>query len=155
MDHRQQRWRGCRRGDRCWSVGADGQRPGRWRANAGHGGDSGNLGGNGGNGGTGGNAGAGGLAGTGGTVGTATAGNGGHGGLGGDKSDVEYNQAGATVPPTEEMRWWEYWLKGNDNGIMKEPPVTLFMMASGRKGHPSAASHVFTAPNLPPPPPPR
>jgi uncharacterized protein len=74
----------------------------------------------------------------------------GHGGLGGDKSDVEYNQAGATVPATEEMRWWEYWLKGTDNGIMKEPPVTLFMMASGRKGHPSAASHVFTAPNWPP-----
>jgi predicted acyl esterase len=74
----------------------------------------------------------------------------GHGGLGGDKSDVEYNQAGATVPATEEMRWWEYWLKGVDNGIMKEPPVTLFMMASGRKGHPSAASHVFTAPNWPP-----
>ena len=74
----------------------------------------------------------------------------GHGGLGGDKSDVEYNQAGATVPPTEEMRWWDYWLKGIDNGIMKEPPVTLFMMASGRKGHPSAASHVFTAPNWPP-----
>jgi uncharacterized protein len=74
----------------------------------------------------------------------------GHGGLGGDKSDVEYNQAGATVPPTEEMRWWEYWLKGTDNGIMKEPPVTLFMMASGRKTHPSAASHVFTAPNWPP-----
>jgi predicted acyl esterase len=74
----------------------------------------------------------------------------GHGGLGGDKSDVEYNQPGALVPPAEEMRWWEYWLKGIDNGIMKEPPVTLFMMASGRKGHPSAASHVFGAPNWPP-----
>jgi uncharacterized protein len=74
----------------------------------------------------------------------------GHGGLGGDKSDVEYNQPGALVPPTEEMRWWEYWLKGTDNGIMKEPPVTLFMMASGRKGHPSAASHVFRSPNWPP-----
>ncbi|HMH30393.1 MAG TPA: CocE/NonD family hydrolase [Steroidobacteraceae bacterium] len=74
----------------------------------------------------------------------------GHGGLGGDKSDVEYNQPGALVPPAEEMRWWEYWLKGIDNGIMKEPPVTLFMMASGRKGHPSAASHVFSSPNWPP-----
>jgi uncharacterized protein len=74
----------------------------------------------------------------------------GHGGLGGDKSDVEYNQPGALVPPAEEMRWWEYWLKGIDNGIMKEPPVTLFMMASGRKGHPSAASHVFKSPNWPP-----
>jgi len=74
----------------------------------------------------------------------------GHGGLGGDKSDVEYNQPGALVPPTEEMRWWDYWLKGIDNGIMKEPPVTLFMMASGRKGHPSPASHVFKSPNWPP-----
>jgi predicted acyl esterase len=74
----------------------------------------------------------------------------GHGGLGGDKSDVEYNQPGALVPPAEEMRWWEYWLKGVDNGIMKEPPVTLFMMASGRKGHPSAASHVFSSLNWPP-----
>ena len=74
----------------------------------------------------------------------------GHGGLGGEKSDVEYNQSGALVPPAEEMRWWEYWLKGIDNGIMKEPPVTLFMMASGRKGHPSAASHVFKSPNWPP-----
>jgi uncharacterized protein len=74
----------------------------------------------------------------------------GHGGLGAEKSDIEYNQPGATIPPTEEMRWWEYWLKGIDNGIMKEPPVTLFMMASGRKGHPSAFSRVFKSPNWPP-----
>jgi predicted acyl esterase len=74
----------------------------------------------------------------------------GHGGLGGDKSDIEYNQPGATIPATEEMRWWEYWLKGVDNGIMKEPPVTLFMMASGRKGHPSDSSRVFKSPNWPP-----
>jgi predicted acyl esterase len=74
----------------------------------------------------------------------------GHGGLGAEKSDIEYNQPGATVPPTEEMRWWEYWLKGTDNGIMREPPVTLFMMASGRKGHPSAASQVFKSANWPP-----
>jgi len=74
----------------------------------------------------------------------------GHGGLGGDKSDIEYNQPGATIPPTEEMRWWEFWLKGVDNGIMKEPPVTLFMMASGRKGHPSDSSRVFKSPNWPP-----
>ena len=74
----------------------------------------------------------------------------GHGGLGGDKSDIEYNQPGALVPPTEEMRWWDYWLKGQDNGIMKEPAVTLFMMASGRKGHPSDASHVFKSPVWPP-----
>jgi predicted acyl esterase len=23
------------------------------------------------------------------------------------------------------LRWWNHWLKGNQNGIMDEPPVTL------------------------------
>jgi len=37
----------------------------------------------------------------------------GHGGFGGaTKATIEYNQPGALVPPSEEMRWWEYWLKG-------------------------------------------
>lgn len=74
----------------------------------------------------------------------------GHGGLGGDKSGVDYRQPGVATPPSEEMRWWDYWLKGIDNGIMKEPPVTLFMMASGEKGHPSPYSRVFTSPSWPP-----
>jgi putative CocE/NonD family hydrolase len=33
-----------------------------------------------------------------------------------------------------EMRWWEYWLKGVDNGIMSEPPVKAYMMAGARRG---------------------
>src|SRR5580698_1669049 len=33
---------------------------------------------------------------------------------------------------------------------MDEPPVTYFMMASGRKGHPSDLSRVIKAPNWPP-----
>jgi uncharacterized protein len=35
----------------------------------------------------------------------------------------------------EHMRWFDYWLKGVDNGIMKEPPVfysTVNVPASGR-----------------------
>jgi putative CocE/NonD family hydrolase len=48
------------------------------------------------------------------------------------------------------MRWWDYWLKGVDNGIMDEPPVTIFMMASGRKGQPSPLSHVMKLQNWPP-----
>ena len=27
-------------------------------------------------------------------------------------------------------RWWDYWLKGESNGIMDEPPVTLFVQGS-------------------------
>src|SRR4030095_2311651 len=26
------------------------------------------------------------------------------------------------------LRWFDYWLKGMDNGIMHEPPVKLFVM---------------------------
>ena len=26
------------------------------------------------------------------------------------------------------LRWYEYWLKGIDNGIMDEPPVRIFVM---------------------------
>jgi predicted acyl esterase len=34
-----------------------------------------------------------------------------------------------------EIRWFDYWLKGIDNGVMTEPPVEVFMMAAARKGH--------------------
>jgi len=71
----------------------------------------------------------------------------GHGGLSGD---IEYPQAAAIRAPDDEMRWWDYWLKGKDTGIMDEPPVTYFMMASGRKGHPSDVSRVVKAANWPP-----
>ncbi|NUN01845.1 MAG: CocE/NonD family hydrolase [Bryobacteraceae bacterium] len=30
-----------------------------------------------------------------------------------------------------ELRWFDYWLKGIDNGLDKEPPVTLFVMGKG------------------------
>ncbi len=59
----------------------------------------------------------------------------GHGPLSGDMSypaggGIGNAQGGAD----SEMRWWEYWLKGVDNGIMNEPPVKAYMMASARKG---------------------
>jgi uncharacterized protein len=27
----------------------------------------------------------------------------------------------------EAIRWWDYWLKGTENGIMSEPPVTVYV----------------------------
>ncbi|WP_181711330.1 CocE/NonD family hydrolase [Roseovarius sp. TE539] len=32
----------------------------------------------------------------------------------------------------EEIRWWDQWLKGEDTGIMDEPPLRLFMQDHGR-----------------------
>jgi predicted acyl esterase len=32
----------------------------------------------------------------------------------------------------ESLRWFDYWLKGIENGIMDEPPIRLFVMGTGR-----------------------
>jgi putative CocE/NonD family hydrolase len=31
-----------------------------------------------------------------------------------------------------ELRWYDYWLKGIDNGMMEEPPVDIFVMGENR-----------------------
>jgi predicted acyl esterase len=31
----------------------------------------------------------------------------------------------------ESLRWFDYWLKGIENGIMEEPPIRLFIMGTG------------------------
>lgn len=55
----------------------------------------------------------------------------GHGQISGD---LEFQNGGRDAWSGEEIRWFDYWLKGADNGIMGEPPVTYYMMASARKG---------------------
>lgn len=75
----------------------------------------------------------------------------GHGGLSGE---LEYPAGGDLRTPNasrpdEEMRWFDHWLKGIDNGIMKEPPVRYFRMAAARKGSASAANEWRTAKTWP------
>jgi hypothetical protein len=67
----------------------------------------------------------------------------GHGAL---QGDLEYPNAG-TLRGREgdELRWFDYWLKGIDNGIMDEPPVTYYQMAAARKG--AAAAREGAAPS--------
>ncbi|MDZ4370236.1 MAG: CocE/NonD family hydrolase [Phenylobacterium sp.] len=50
----------------------------------------------------------------------------------------------------QEIRWFDYWLKGVQNGIMDEPPVQYFMMASARKGAYSPKNRVLASANWPP-----
>ncbi|HMN46129.1 MAG TPA: CocE/NonD family hydrolase [Povalibacter sp.] len=76
----------------------------------------------------------------------------GHGALSGD---LQYPQAGdirspGGAGPDQELRWFEYWLKGIDNGIMREPPVRYYRMAAARKGEASANNEYQTADNWPP-----
>ena len=51
----------------------------------------------------------------------------GHGKL---QGEVEYPADAPRVPENAESRWFDYWLKGIDNGIMKEPPVNYYMMGA-------------------------
>ena len=43
--------------------------------------------------------------------------------------DFGYQAWPATVLPEEiQLRWFDYWLKGEQNGIVEEPPVKIFVM---------------------------
>jgi predicted acyl esterase len=55
------------------------------------------------------------------------------------------NGAGAD----QEIRWFNYWLKGVHNGIMKEPAVRYYRMAAARKDSPSTRNEIRTADNWP------
>jgi predicted acyl esterase len=75
----------------------------------------------------------------------------GHGKL---EGDLEYPGGGRGVSgdnTDDQMRWWDYWLKGVQNGIVQEPPVSYYLMASARKGHASPKNRLITAAAWPPP----
>jgi putative CocE/NonD family hydrolase len=72
----------------------------------------------------------------------------GHGPLSGD---LEYpGMDRLALQGTEEIRWFDRWLKGIHNGIMAEPPVTYVMMAGAEKGHLSPKTRILHAANWPP-----
>lgn len=72
----------------------------------------------------------------------------GHGALSGG---LEYpGQDRLTLGGDQEIRWFDHWLKGVDNGIMAEPPVSYFMMAAAEKGAYSAKNRLVHAANWPP-----
>ena len=71
----------------------------------------------------------------------------GHGELSGD---LEYPNGARMATVNQEMRWFDYWLKGIDTGIMDEPPVRYYMMASARKGALSDKSRWVRSETWPP-----
>ena len=72
----------------------------------------------------------------------------GHGALSGGLEYPGFDQL--RLSGEQEIRWFDYWLKGIDNGIMAEPPVTYFMMAAAEKGQISPKNRVLTSANWPP-----
>ena len=72
----------------------------------------------------------------------------GHGPLSGDLEYPGFDRL--NLASDQEIRWFDHWLKGLDNGIMDEPPVSYFMMAAAEKGHVSAKNGMRAAANWPP-----
>ncbi len=72
----------------------------------------------------------------------------GHGALSGDLAYPGSDRL--TLGGDQEIRWFDYWLKGVQNGIMDEPPVRYFMMAGARKGAYSPKNRMLSAANWPP-----
>jgi uncharacterized protein len=46
--------------------------------------------------------------------------------------DVDFGPAALVDLRAEELRWFDYWLKGIDDGILREPPVRVFVMGANR-----------------------
>jgi predicted acyl esterase len=70
----------------------------------------------------------------------------GHGNL----EEVKYPANSAINANDEAIRWFDYWLKGNNNGIMNEPPIKYYVM--GDVTDPAAPGNQWrTALSWPPP----
>ena len=50
----------------------------------------------------------------------------------GKLGDFDYGPQSVVPLDMEAIRWFDYWLKGIDNGVMKEPSVRLFLMGKNR-----------------------
>ena len=65
--------------------------------------------------------------------------------------DMEYvGERGLDGGFEEEMRWFNYWLKDEQNGIMDEPAMTYYHMAAARKGAFSDKNHFYKTNVWPP-----
>ncbi len=77
----------------------------------------------------------------------------GHGGL---KGELRYPDGGGMLGAlAEELRWFDYHLRGIDNGLATEQPVKYYQMASARKKAASPENAWHTADNWPVPSTPR
>ena len=50
-------------------------------------------------------------------------------------------QLGSLDLATEELRWYDYWLKGIDNGVMSEAPIYYYTMGEGKRSGWHSAWH--------------
>ncbi len=56
-----------------------------------------------------------------------------HTGRGGRRvGELDFGPAAAFNVRAQEIRWFDHWLKGKDNGVDKEPPVRIFVMGANK-----------------------
>jgi putative CocE/NonD family hydrolase len=58
-----------------------------------------------------------------------------HGAFDSKVGEVDFglqSSAALVLPDELQLRWFDYWLKGIDNGVMQEPPVRIFVMGANR-----------------------
>jgi putative CocE/NonD family hydrolase len=58
-----------------------------------------------------------------------------HGPFEGLVGEVDFGQRASALlvlPDELQLRWFDYWLKGEDNGITDEPPIRIFVMGENR-----------------------
>jgi len=58
-----------------------------------------------------------------------------HGAFEGLNGEVDFSLQASWVlvlPDETQMRWFDYWLKGDENGMLDEPPVRIFVMGENR-----------------------
>jgi len=71
----------------------------------------------------------------------------GHGPLSGDLAYPGEDRL--NIVGKDDIRWFDHWLKGADNGVMDEAPVDAFMMASAEKGAYSPTNRYIHTANWP------
>jgi uncharacterized protein len=49
--------------------------------------------------------------------------------------DIDFGPQAQIDFPELELPWFDYWLKGIENGIMEEPPIKIFVMGENRWRH--------------------
>jgi putative CocE/NonD family hydrolase len=49
--------------------------------------------------------------------------------------EIDFGPAAYVQVPEVEKRWYDYWLKGEDDGFMAEPPINLFVMGTNAWRH--------------------
>jgi putative CocE/NonD family hydrolase len=66
-----------------------------------------------------------------------------HGGQGQSfAGEAEFGREAAIDYSAFQLRWFDHWLKGLDNGVDREPPVRIFVMGGG-DGHKTPEGRIF------------